>query len=144
MADFPRTKIEDLSVSRLVMGTNWWLGFSHTSKAKDAFILEYHTPERIADVMEVFLAEGIDHLGLDHLDRKLLKIVVEYYKGGPVGIEALAATLNEEVDTLVDMVEPYLLKIGFVQRTRRGRVVSDEAIKHIGMQPPKNGQQTLF
>ena len=60
-------------------------------------------------------AEGVDSLGLDALDRKLLTIIIEYYKGGPVGIEALAATLNEEVDTLVDMVEPYLLKIGFVQ-----------------------------
>ena len=89
-------------------------------------------------------AEGIDNLGLDNLDRKLLKIIVEYYQGGPVGIEALAATLNEEVDTLVDMVEPYLLKIGFVQRTRRGRVVSDEAMKHIGIKPPERGQQTLF
>ncbi|MFH1688551.1 MAG: Holliday junction branch migration DNA helicase RuvB [bacterium] len=89
-------------------------------------------------------AEGIDNLGLDNLDRKLLKIVVEYYQGGPVGIEALAATLNEEIDTLVDMVEPYLLKIGFVQRTRRGRVVSSEAMKHIGIKPPQGGQQALF
>jgi len=89
-------------------------------------------------------AEGIDNLGLDNLDRKLLRIIVEYYKGGPVGIEALAATLNEEIDTLVDMVEPYLLKIGFVQRTRRGRVVSEEAMKHMGIKPREGGQQTLF
>jgi Holliday junction DNA helicase RuvB len=86
-------------------------------------------------------AEGVDSLGLDALDRKLLTIVVEYYQGGPVGIEALAATLNEEVDTLVDMVEPYLLKIGFVQRTRRGRVVSEDAMQHLGIRPPQGGQQ---
>ncbi|MEW5993609.1 MAG: Holliday junction branch migration DNA helicase RuvB [Candidatus Zixiibacteriota bacterium] len=78
-------------------------------------------------------AEGIDSLGLDNLDRKLIRVIVEYYKGGPVGIEALGATLNEEIDTLVDMVEPYLLKIGFVKRTRRGRVASAEAAKHIGL-----------
>ncbi len=89
-------------------------------------------------------AEGIDSLGLDNLDRKLLKIVLDYYKGGPVGIEALAATLNEEADTLVDMVEPYLLKIGFVQRTRRGRMVSAEAAKHLGVALSGGSQQGLF
>ncbi len=89
-------------------------------------------------------AEGVDSLGLDDLDRKLLKVIIEYYNGGPVGIEALAATLNEEADTLVDMVEPYLLKIGLVQRTRRGRVVSAQAAKHIGLAAPKGDQQNLF
>ncbi len=89
-------------------------------------------------------AEGIDSLGLDNLDRKLLKVVIEYYKGGPVGIEALGATLNEEIDTLVDMVEPYLLKIGFVQRTKRGRVASVEAAKHLGMSIPGGAQQRLL
>jgi len=61
-----------------------------------------------------------------------------------VGIEALGATLNEEVDTLVDMVEPYLLKIGFVQRTRRGRVVSQEAARHIGLKLDMKSQADLF
>lgn len=87
-------------------------------------------------------AEGVDSIGLDQLDRKMLKIIIEYYKGGPVGIEALAATLNEEIDTLVDMVEPYLLKIGFVQRTKRGRVVSPEACRHLGLKPPDSSSQT--
>lgn len=90
-------------------------------------------------------AEGVDSLGLDNLDRKLIKIIIEYYHGGPVGIEALAATLNEEADTLVDMVEPYLLKIGFIQRTKRGRVASADAAKHLGMQIPNQGsQESLF
>jgi Holliday junction DNA helicase RuvB len=88
--------------------------------------------------------EGIDSVGLDALDRKLIETIVQYYKGGPVGIEALGATLNEEVDTLVDMVEPFLLKIGFVQRTRRGRVVSAEAAKHLGMSLADNQQRNLF
>lgn len=78
-------------------------------------------------------AEGVDTVGLDPLDRKLLKVIIEYYKGGPVGIEALAATLSEESDTLVDMVEPYLLKIGFIQRTKRGRMASAEAARHLGL-----------
>lgn len=90
-------------------------------------------------------AEGIDAEGLDQLDRKLLKVIIEYYKGGPVGVEALGATLNEEVDTLVDMVEPYLLKIGFVQRTKRGRVASATAAKHLGLRlAALAGQESLF
>jgi len=88
--------------------------------------------------------EGVDSVGLDALDRKLLETIIQYYKGGPVGIEALGATLNEEVDTLVDMVEPFLLKIGFVQRTRRGRVVSVEAAKHLGMSLKDKSQPDLF
>jgi Holliday junction DNA helicase RuvB len=91
--------------------------------------------------------EGIDSAGLDDLDRKLLKIILEFYKGGPVGIEALGATLNEEVDTLVDMVEPYLLKIGFLQRTKRGRMASSSAAKHLGLALPSGDsgpQASLF
>ncbi len=88
--------------------------------------------------------EGIDNLGLDSLDRKLLQVIIEFYKGGPVGIEALGATLNEEIDTLVDMVEPYLLKIGFLQRTKRGRMISKEAAEHLGLKLDQNNQQSLF
>lgn len=89
--------------------------------------------------------EGVDSAGLDDLDRKLLKIILEYYKGGPVGIEALGATLNEEVDTLVDMVEPYLLKIGFIQRTRQGRMASAQAARHLGLKlGGNNPQQSLL
>jgi holliday junction DNA helicase RuvB len=89
-------------------------------------------------------AEGVDSVGLDNLDRRMLKVIIEYYKGGPVGIEALGATLNEEVDTLVDMVEPYLLKIGFVQRTQRGRMASTKAAEHLGLKISDTNQQTLF
>lgn len=74
---------------------------------------------------------GIDHAGLDDGDRRLIKVMEEYYKGGPVGIEALAATLNEEVDTLVDCIEPFLLKIGFLKRTSRGRELTDSSLKHL-------------
>lgn len=76
--------------------------------------------------------EGVDEKGLTNLDRRYLKTVIEFYKGGPVGIEAIAATLQEEADTLVDVVEPYLLKIGMVFRTSSGRKASQEAYKHLG------------
>ena len=73
----------------------------------------------------------IDSAGLDELDRKILQVINKHYKGGPVGVEALAATLNEEVDTIVDVVEPFLLKSGFLKRTARGRELTDMAVEHI-------------
>lgn len=76
--------------------------------------------------------EGVDKKGLTDLDRRYLKTIIEFYTGGPVGIEAIAATLQEESDTLVDIVEPYLLKIGFVLRTSSGRKATEAAYKHLG------------
>ncbi len=76
--------------------------------------------------------QGIDTVGLDTIDRKVIRSVMEFYGGGPVGIESLAATLNEEVDTIVDVVEPFLLKIGFLKRTPRGRELTELAYRHMG------------
>ena len=80
--------------------------------------------------------EGIDQLGLDDLDRRFLSVIIDIYKGGPVGIEAVAATLGEETDTLVDVVEPYLLQIGLLARTRRGREVTARGYEHLGLTKP--------
>ncbi len=85
----------------------------------------------IAVVNETMKALRIDAFGLDDLDRKLLTVIKTHYNGGPVGVEALAATLNEEVDTLVDVVEPFLLKVGFMRRTSRGRELTQEAFDHL-------------
>ena len=87
---------------------------------------------------------GIDACGLDDADRRLLNVIKENYKGGPVGIETLAATLNEEVDTLVDVIEPYLLKIGFLNRTPRGRELTESSRRHIRMPATGKGQNQLF
>ena len=84
--------------------------------------------------------EGIDQLGLDDLDRRFLHTIIDVYKGGPVGIEAVAATLGEETDTLVDVVEPFLLQIGLLARTRRGREVTARAYDHLGLQQPAAGE----
>lgn len=73
---------------------------------------------------------GIDKAGLDDADRKVLKLILESYDGGPVGIESLAASLNEEVDTIADTVEPYLLKSGYLKRTPRGRMATRLAFNH--------------
>ena len=80
--------------------------------------------------------EGIDELGLDRLDHAVLNVIKDVYDGGPVGIEALAATLNEESDTLVDVVEPYLLKIGFLARTPAGRRITRRAYEYLGEPAP--------
>jgi Holliday junction DNA helicase RuvB len=84
--------------------------------------------------------EGVDEKGLTVLDRKFLRAIIDFYKGGPVGIEAIAATLQEESDTLVDVVEPYLLKRGLLTRTSTGRKVTEAAYRHFGM----TMQQGLF
>ena len=85
-----------------------------------------------AEIVQAALTlEGVDEEGLTPLDRRYLKTIIEYYKGGPVGIEAIAATLQEEADTLVDVVEPFLLKIGMIMRTSSGRMVSESAYRHL-------------
>ena len=85
---------------------------------------------------EALHAMGVDEQGLDSLDRKYLLTIIDYYRGGPVGLNALAATLAEDSGTLEDVVEPYLLKIGFIIRTSRGRQATDRAYCHLGLQPP--------
>jgi Holliday junction DNA helicase RuvB len=90
--------------------------------------------------------EGVDARGLDRLDRRFLGAIVDVYGGGPVGIEAVAATINDDAETLAEIVEPYLLKIGFVAREPRGRRVTREGYTHLGKQPPTGatGQGALF
>jgi len=88
---------------------------------------------------------GVDERGLDDLDRKFLRTIVEQYGGGPVGMDAIAATLSEESDTLEEMVEPFLLKIGFVNRTPRGRQATAAACEHLGAAVTRGaGQPPLF
>jgi Holliday junction DNA helicase RuvB len=90
--------------------------------------------------------EGVDARGLDRLDRRFLTAIVEVYHGGPVGLEAVAATINDEAETLSEIVEPYLLKIGFLAREPRGRRVTREAYAHLGRPAPSGGpgQGALF
>lgn len=79
--------------------------------------------------------EGVDELGLDRLDRQYLSTLSVQYRGGPAGIEAIAATINEDSQTLVDVVEPFLLKIGFIIRTPQGRKATPEGLAHLGLAP---------
>lgn len=86
---------------------------------------------------EALTQEGVDQEGLDRLDRLYLATILENYQGGPVGVEALAATLNEEANTLIDMVEPFLLKKGFVIRSPAGRKAAEAAWNHFGLKSTK-------
>ena len=92
----------------------------------------------------------VDALGLDELDRSLLRAIIEMYNGGPVGLETLAAALGEESVTLEDLCEPYLMQMGFLTRTPRGRCATRLAYEHLGLKAPEsdsaedNGQQSLF
>ena len=86
----------------------------------------------------------IDHLGLDSLDRSVLSAIIKMYSGGPVGLETLAAAIGEEAVTLEDVCEPYLMQIGFLSRTPRGRIVTNLAYSHMGLaNPAANGQQSF-
>jgi Holliday junction DNA helicase RuvB len=79
----------------------------------------------------------IDPIGLDDLDRQVLAAIIEKFGGGPVGLDTIGASINEESDTIMDVVEPYLLQLGFIDRTARGRVATQHAYRHLGLEPPK-------
>ena len=88
--------------------------------------------------------EGIDHTGLDELDRAYMRAIGTTYRGGPVGLEAIAATMNQDPGTLEDVVEPYLLQIGFLARTRRGRMLTRDGADHVGVTIESGDTGTMF
>ena len=111
--------------------------------------LELYTPQelskivtRSASILNVDIdptgALEIDDLGLDPIDHRMMHAIIENYGGGPVGIETLAATIGEEAVTLLDVYEPYLMQLGFLQRTPRGRCVTRKAYEHLGLSVPKS------
>jgi Holliday junction DNA helicase RuvB len=96
-----------------------------------------------ADVAREALAlMEVDELGLDTLDRQVLSRIIQNFNGGPVGLETIAASISEEPDTIMDVVEPYLLQLGFLERTPRGRVATRRAYEHLGLAYPERPEQT--
>ncbi len=81
---------------------------------------------------------GVDNLGLDGADRNYLRLIADQYSGGPVGIETISAAISESRDALEEVIEPYLLQMGLIQRTPRGRMLANNGWRHLGMQPPKS------
>jgi Holliday junction DNA helicase RuvB len=84
---------------------------------------------------------GVDIAGLDNADRKYLKIIAENYAGGPVGVETISAAMSEARDAIEEVIEPYLLQQGFLKRTSRGRVITEKAWLHLGIEPIQNNSQ---
>jgi Holliday junction resolvasome RuvABC ATP-dependent DNA helicase subunit len=86
----------------------------------------------------------VDEAGFDKMDRALLLTIVDKFAGGPVGVETLSAAISEETDTIMDVYEPYLMQVGFLQRTPRGRVATRHAYVHLGLDAPRSAQASLF
>jgi Holliday junction DNA helicase RuvB len=102
-----------------------------------------HVTQALAD--RALTRLGVDHLGLDGADRRYLSLLAENYGGGPVGIETIAAALSESRDGLEEVIEPYLLQQGLIQRTPRGRMLAQKAWQHLGLSDPRQpGQSDLF
>ncbi|MFP5457522.1 MAG: Holliday junction branch migration DNA helicase RuvB [Bacteriovoracia bacterium] len=100
-------------------------------RVRDYVLVAGKKTVELVDVQKALQLMDIDELGLDSMDRKILSVMKQYYSGGPVGIEALSATLGEDKQTIEEVYEPFLLKQGLILRTPRGRVLSEDAVKHI-------------
>lgn len=98
-------------------------------------VIDQQTAVAALDLLE------IDHLGLDDLDRRVLDAIISKFNGGPVGLDTIGASISEEPDTIMDVVEPYLLQLGFIERTSRGRTVTPHAYTHLGYTPPAEAPQ---
>ncbi|MFA6520830.1 MAG: Holliday junction branch migration DNA helicase RuvB [Candidatus Gracilibacteria bacterium] len=99
------------------------------------------TEKVVAQTMESL---GVDHLGLDGMDRDILRTMIEKFKGGPVGLNTMSSALSEEEDTLEDVYEPYLIQLGFMERTPRGRMVTERAFTHLGIEMSTKQKQLLL
>ncbi len=93
--------------------------------------IDYSAAKQALDLLDV------DALGLDEMDRRVLHTIIEKYKGGPVGLSTIAASVSEEADTIMDVVEPYLMQLGFLERTSQGRVATELACEHLGLEYPR-------
>ena len=91
-------------------------------------------------VQEALALMNIDQYGLDQMDRKLLKIIIDNFSGGPVGLNTLAATLQEEAGTIEEIFEPYLMQLGLLNRTSKGRIATVKTYKYLGLDIPKDNK----
>ena len=136
-------KIDDLATKQIAMRSR---GTPRIANRLLRRVRDFHQVNSKTDKIDSDVAskamelEGVDQKGLDRLDRQYLLTLSKNYNGGPAGIEALAATLNEESQTLMDVVEPYLLKIGFIIRTPSGRKVTIDGLKYAGIQVRKKNE----
>ena len=113
-------------------------------RVRDFSIVAGHDKITLDDAKKGLKRMEIDELGLDSTDVRLLRSMAEKFSGGPVGLDTLSATINEDSTTIEDVYEPYLLQLGFIARTPRGRVLTQNAYKHLGIPMPKGLQVSLF
>ena len=108
------------------------------AEVRAAGVITPQVSRQALDLLEV------DSLGLDDLDRRVLRTIIQNYRGGPVGLSTIAASISEEADTIMDVVEPYLLQLGFIERTSQGRQATIKAYDHLGITFPENEQPRLL
>ena len=108
------------------------------AEVRAAGVITFTVSRQALDLLDV------DLLGLDEMDRRVLRTIIENYRCGPVGLSTIAASVSEEPDTIMDVVEPYLLQLGFLERTSQGRLATQRAYEHLGLPYPKEGQQRLL
>lgn len=141
-------KIEDLALAEIAKSSR------RTPRIANRLLKRVRDFATVEDIEKIDLkfakkclnTMGVDMLGLDKTDRQILMTIIEKFQGGPVGVNAIAAATSEETETIEDLYEPYLLQIGFLDRTQRGRVVTENAYLHLDICMPKNrdSKQTLF
>jgi Holliday junction DNA helicase RuvB len=108
------------------------------AQVKSSGTIDFNLAQQALDMLE------IDALGLDNIDRKILSNIIEKFSGGPVGLQTIAAATSEDMDTLEDIYEPFLMQLGFIARTPRGRVATEHAYKHLKKKIPANQQSKLI
>ena len=112
-------------------------------RVRDFAQVKGHQKVLLEDAKEALTRLEIDELGLDHIDRKLLISMIDKFGGGPCGLDTLAATINEDANTIEDVYEPYLMQLGFVARTPRGRVCLRKGYEHVGLKMPESKKEQL-
>lgn len=112
-------------------------------RVRDYSEMKHDGQIKVQQVIEALQLLEIDELGLDEIDRRILGTIIDKYQGGPVGLNTVAASVGEEMETLEEVYEPYLMQIGFLTRSPRGRSVTESGYKHIGQKPPATAQTKL-
>ena len=112
-------------------------------RVRDFSVVKGNSTVTKADARFALSRLEIDELGLDETDRNLLRALIEKFGGGPAGLEALAATINEDANTIEDVYEPYLLQLGFIARTPRGRICLKDGYAHMGLQPSVKAKKQI-
>ena len=144
-ADLLNFKIDQLSAAEIAKRSR---GTPRIAGRLLRRVIDFATVENSGVINDVLVDSalnrlGVDHMGLDEGDRKYLNLVAREYGGGPVGLDTLSATLSEQKDMIEEVIEPYLLQRGLIQRSSRGRFVSASGWKHLGLNPPKNAIEQI-